>query len=80
MTDSAGKPEYLTEIDTDQVDQLGADNPNVANRGDDAGEVDHEALMGEPVDDEDTAATDAAAASVEDDGAEAGEDAGTGTA
>lgn len=66
MTDNAA-PEYRNEMDTAEVDQLGADDPNVAGREPGSDPVDHEALMGAVEEGPDGAAVDAAAATVEDD-------------
>ena len=70
MTDDSAAPLYLDEIDTDDADKLGAGNPNVAGREPGADPVDHEALMGEVDEGVDGVTTDAAAATVEDDGEE----------
>ncbi len=58
---------YRDEIDTGEVDGLAADNPNVAVRPEESGQVDHEALMGALVDDGDDPAGDAVAATLQPD-------------
>lgn len=64
MTEPQGDANYRTEVNEADVEQLGAQNPNVAGNRDSDQAVDHEANMGDEVND-DNAALDAERAAAE---------------